>query len=193
MLCDNHHILQNMKFKSVLGVNVYRFRSLLENQRVQEQRVSKAPRKEQLVLGVKLLQLLGPLELRLETRLQIHVDRWRGSVRVSEGGKGLVSGLGGGEKMRLRTRRVEGGRGGVEGRRGAAGVPLRHNATGGKRGAVDLGGRSWRWGGEERVGADVRRRRRSGGQEGVLKVTLEAADAWKSSTAIPALVNPGNF
>lgn len=183
-----------MKFKSVLGVNVCKFRSLLENQRVQGQRVSKAPRKEQLVLGVKLLQLLGPLELRLETRLQIHVDRWRGGVRVSEGGKGLGSGLGGGEKMRSRNRRVEGGGGGVEGRRGAAGVPLRHNATGGKRGAVDLGRRSWRWGGEERGGADVRRRRRSsGGQEGVLKVTLEAVDAWKSSAAIPALVNPGNF
>lgn len=172
-----------MKFKSVLGVNVCRFRSLLENQRVQGQRVSKAPRKEQLVFG--------PLELRLETRLQIHVDRWRGGMRVSEGEKGLGSGLGGGEKMRRCNRRVEGG-GGVEGRRGAAGVPLRHNATGGKRRAVDLGRRSWRWGGEERGGADMRRRR-SGGQEGVLKVTLEAADAWKSSTAILALVNPGNF
>lgn len=85
-LVDSRLILQNVTCK-VLGVNVifffFRCRSLLENQRVQGQRVAKAPREKRLVRGVKLL------ELRLKTRLQIHVERRRGGVRVSGGGKVL--------------------------------------------------------------------------------------------------------
>lgn len=53
------------------------FVSLLENQRVEGEGVSEAPAEERLALGLKLLQPLGPLDLRQQAgrRLQVDVER----------------------------------------------------------------------------------------------------------------------
>lgn len=65
------------------------FVSLRENQRVKGQRVRKASREERLTLGLKLLQLLGLLELWLKTGrcLQVDVEWGRAGIRVEEGGE----------------------------------------------------------------------------------------------------------
>lgn len=65
------------------------FVSLRENQRVKGQRVRKASREERLTLGLKLLQLLGLLELWLKTGccLQVDIEWGRAGIRVEEGGE----------------------------------------------------------------------------------------------------------
>ena len=65
------------------------FVSLRANQRVEGQRVRKAPREEGLTLGMKLLQLLGLLELGLKTGGCLQVDvEWGGAgIRVDKGGE----------------------------------------------------------------------------------------------------------
>lgn len=65
------------------------FVSLRENQRVEGQRVRKASREERLTLGLKLLQLLGLLELWLKTGrcLQVDIEWGRAGIKVEEGGE----------------------------------------------------------------------------------------------------------